>query len=101
MRHVSRSHRVALDWLFDRINLDTNIQVKYFDTKSQLADMLTKGTFTRDEGTHRLQQFNVTKHRSFFIAAIFSSVLIDESSQMSKRQSAQKGKTDVRGVAKS
>ena len=22
MRHVSRSHRVALDWLFDRINLD-------------------------------------------------------------------------------
>ena len=23
MRHVSRSHRVALDWLFDRINLDS------------------------------------------------------------------------------
>ena len=23
MRHVSRTHRVALDWLFDRINLDT------------------------------------------------------------------------------
>ena len=22
MRHVSRNHRVALDWLFDRINLD-------------------------------------------------------------------------------
>ena len=25
MRHVSRTHRVALDWLFDRINLDTKI----------------------------------------------------------------------------
>ena len=24
MRHVSRTHRVALDWLFDRINLDSN-----------------------------------------------------------------------------
>ena len=24
MRHVSRTHRVALDWLFDRINLDPN-----------------------------------------------------------------------------
>ena len=24
MRHVSRTHRVALDWLFDRINLDKN-----------------------------------------------------------------------------
>ena len=25
-RHVSRTHRVALDWLFDRINLDSKIQ---------------------------------------------------------------------------
>ena len=25
MRHVSRTHRVALDWLFDRINLDSKI----------------------------------------------------------------------------
>ena len=27
MRHVSRTHRVALDWLFDRINLDSKIQI--------------------------------------------------------------------------
>ena len=33
MRHVSRTHRVALDWLFDRINLDSKIQVKYIDRK--------------------------------------------------------------------
>ena len=32
MRHVSRTHRVALDWLFDRINLDTKNQIKYFLT---------------------------------------------------------------------
>ena len=43
MRHVSRTHRVALDWLFDRINLDPKIQIKYIDTKNQLADILTKG----------------------------------------------------------
>ena len=36
MRHVSRTHRVALDWLFDRINLDPKIQIKYIDTKNQL-----------------------------------------------------------------
>ena len=42
MRHVSRIHRVALDWLFDRINLDPKIQIKYIDTKNQLADILTK-----------------------------------------------------------
>ena len=49
MRHVSRTHRVALDWLFDRIKLDAKIQVKYIDTKNQLADMLTIGNFTRVE----------------------------------------------------
>ena len=43
MRHVSRTHRVALDWLFDRINLDTKIQIENIDTKNQLADILTKG----------------------------------------------------------
>ena len=34
MRHVSRTHRVALDWLFDRVNLDSKIQIKYIDTKT-------------------------------------------------------------------
>ena len=43
MRHVSRTHRVALDWLFDRINLDPKIQIKHIDTENQLADILTKG----------------------------------------------------------
>ena len=30
------------------------IQIKYVDTKNQLADMLTKGNFTRDEWNHLL-----------------------------------------------
>ena len=60
MRHVSRTHRVALDWLFDRINLDSKIQIKYIDTKNQLADILTKGNFTRDEWNHLLNLFNST-----------------------------------------
>ena len=52
MRHVSRTHRVALDWLFDRINLDSKIQIKYIDTKNQLADIFTKGNYRRDEWNH-------------------------------------------------
>ena len=48
MRHVSRTHRVALDWVFDRINLDSKIQIRYIDTKHQLADLLTKESFTHD-----------------------------------------------------
>ena len=58
-RHVSRTHRVALDWLFDRINLDPKIQIKYIDTENQLADILTKGNFTRDEWNHLLNLFNI------------------------------------------
>ena len=42
MRHVSRTHRVALDWLFDRINLDPKVQNNYVESKNQLADILTK-----------------------------------------------------------
>ena len=64
MRHVSRTHRVALDWLFDRINLDSKIQIKYIDTKNQLADILTKGNFTRDEWNHLLNLFNFSHFSS-------------------------------------
>ena len=58
MRHVTRNHRVALVWLFDRINLEPKIQIKYIDTKNQVADILTKGNFTRDEWNHFLRLFN-------------------------------------------
>ena len=64
MRHVSRTHRVALDWLFDRINLDPKIQIKYIETKKQLADILTKGNFTRDEWNHLLCLFNISHFSS-------------------------------------
>ena len=64
MRHVSRTHRVALDWLFDRINLDSKIQIKYIDTKNQLADILTKGNFKRDEWHHLLNLFNISHFSS-------------------------------------
>ena len=59
MRRVSRTHRVALDWLFDRINWDPKIQIKYTDTKNQLADILTKGSFSKNEWNHFLCFFNI------------------------------------------
>ena len=64
MRHVSRTHRVAFDCLFDRINSDPKIQIKYIDTKNQLADILTKGNFTRDEWNHLLSSFNISHFSS-------------------------------------
>ena len=64
MRHVSRTHRVALDSLSDRIKLDHKIQIKYIATKNQLVDTLTKGNFTRDEWNHLLCLFDISHFRS-------------------------------------
>ena len=43
LRLVSRTHRVALDWLFDRIKLDTKIQIKYIEAVTDRED--SKSTF--------------------------------------------------------
>ena len=79
MRHVSRTRRVALDWLFDRINMDTKIQIKYIDTKNQLADILTKGNFTRDAWNRLLSLFNI----SHFSSTVCSDTLAKRSQQNS------------------
>ena len=63
-------HRVALDWLFDRINLDPKIPIKNVDTRNQLADILVKGTFTRDGCHNLLHVFNIMVNSVFFFAAI-------------------------------
>ena len=81
MRHVSRTHRVALDWLFDRINLDTKIQIKYIDTKTQLADILTKGNFTRDEWNHLLCLFNISHFSSTACTAAMAKRAQQESAE--------------------
>ena len=81
MRHVSRTHRVALDWLFDRINLDSKIQIKYIDTKIQLADILTKGNFTRDEWNHLLSLFNISHFSSTICSAAMAKRVQQESGE--------------------
>ena len=72
LRRVSRTHRVALGWLCDRINLDPKIQVKYIDTKNQLADILTKGNYTRDEWNHLLRLFNISHFSSINCLEVMS-----------------------------
>ena len=89
MRHVSRTHVVALDWLLDRINVDSKIQIKCIDTKNQRADKLTKGNFTRDEWIHLLCLFNISQ---------FSST--DCSKVMSKRTQEDSGEERVTAKSK-
>ena len=65
MRHLSRIHSVTLDWLFDRINLEP----KYVDT--ELADILTTGSFTLDDWNHLFRLFS-TMNFSMFSCSCFS-----------------------------
>ena len=81
MRHVSRTHRVALVWLFDRINLYPKIQIKYIDTKNQLADILTKGNFTRDEWNHLLCLFNISDFSSTVCSETTAKILQQDSGE--------------------
>ena len=49
LRRVARTHRVNLDALWERVMIDPGINIKYMNTKLQLADLLTKGSFTVSE----------------------------------------------------
>ena len=68
---------LRLIWLFDRINLDPKIQIKFIDTKNQLADILTKGNFTLDEWNHLLCLFNI----SHFSSTVCSDTMAKRSQQ--------------------
>ena len=94
---VSRTHRFALDSLFDTFNLDSKIQIQYVDTKHQLADILTKRSFTRDEWNNLLHSFNISRFSSTCRAK--NSSLISCPNTMAKRMQEQKG--EERSVAKS
>ena len=88
MRHVSRTHRVALDWLFDRINLDPKVLIKHVESKNQLADILTKGNFTRDEWFYLLHLFNIMNDTTFSCSHFPNShsfLSAGKRSEMSKR----------------
>ena len=56
------------------------IQIKYIDTKNQLADILTKGNFTRDEWNHLLCLFNI----SHFSSTMCSDTMAKRSQQDSR-----------------
>ena len=48
------------------------IQNKYIDTRNQLADILNKGKFTRDEWNHLLRSFNISHFSSTNCSEVMS-----------------------------
>ena len=65
------------------------IQITYIDTKNQLADILTKGNFTRDEWNHLLCLFNISH---------FSSIVCSDT--MAKRSQHDSGEERVTAKSK-
>ena len=59
LRHISRTHRVDLDWLIERIKTDPGIQMKYVGTNEQMADMLTKASFTVQKWQNMLKMHQI------------------------------------------
>ena len=54
LRHLHRTHRINIDWMFEIIKHE-HILIRYANTKYQLADICTKA-FTKAEGWQRLMQ---------------------------------------------
>ena len=59
MRHVSRTQRITLDLIFDRINVGPKIQIRYVDIENQLENILTKGSFSEYEWNNLLRLKNI------------------------------------------
>ena len=47
--------------------MDPKIKIKYVDTKNQVADMLSKGSFTHDEWNHLLRLLNIMNFLDVFL----------------------------------
>ena len=71
----------------------TKIQIRYNDTKHQLADILTKGHITRDECNNLLCLFNISHFSSLCSAQNFSliSCITERMAKMMQEQSEDTG----------
>ena len=79
MRHVSRTHRVALDWLLERISLNPKSKSSTLTPKTNLP--LTKGNFTCDEWNHLLCLFNIGHFSSTVCSEVMSKRTQEESGE--------------------
>ena len=64
VRHVSRTHRVALDWFSIESIWTLKFKSNTLTPKNQLADIPIKRNFTRDAWNHLLCLFNITHFSS-------------------------------------
>ena len=96
MRHVSRTHRVALDWL---IWQDPKSKSNLLTPRTNLPTSWQKGNFTREEWSHPLRLFSIMEI-SQFASSHFSSTSSSRTVSKRRMQQERPGE-DERMVAKS
>ena len=47
LRYLNRTHRVDMDWILERIREDEGIKIRCCKTTEMIADIFTKGSFTK------------------------------------------------------
>ena len=66
IQHVARTHRVVLDWLFERLHRDPNAFLKLVGTKEQVADILTKSSLIGEAWATLCELCFIMPIRKFF-----------------------------------
>ena len=61
LRHLPRTHGIALDWMFERLQIDHFIKMQYVKTTHQLGDIFTKGRFTVGQWRHLCARNGICK----------------------------------------
>ena len=64
LRHVPRTHRISLDWLYERFRYDISLQLFYVPTKAQIADIFTKGSFSAEQWRRLCSLANIVPNMS-------------------------------------
>ena len=59
MRHVTRTHRVDLDFVVEQVSRHDHIKMRFVKTTEQAADIFTKGSFTEHTWYHLLDLIQI------------------------------------------
>ena len=74
LRHVHRTHRINLDWLFEIFRSDESIRLGYMPTKLQLGDAFTKGSFNSKTWSDLMKLLQIVHLEDSKAAAVCRSI---------------------------
>ena len=88
MRHVSRTHHVDLDWLFDIVNQDSTCSGRYVSTKEQMVTLSQWTDLIQLKDTKPTQSSDTSVRSNFKRLLPGSHDASPKSSQQCRRRSA-------------